>query len=173
MVTLSTSKDKTEKDIGFYKRMFFDLTDDELINKVEKKVPDDDSNLEYFLRTNEYFLSKARSSIVYAQHLYAAMCNNQFQKVTTWNVLSDNLYSCSWRYAGGIVAHMRQEGDYMDWYCSGYGPGQIDTAQMTSEQLDYFNQAKQFMPEGVVSDEVREDLLKFDWVVVPYDNKDI
>jgi len=36
------------------------------------------------------------------------------------------LYSCSWRYAGGIIAEIRNQGeDYMDFFCSS-GEGIID-----------------------------------------------
>lgn len=50
----------------------------------------------------------------FATGLYAAMCNVDWQKEgeTTW--------SCSWRYAGGIVAKLRGRGEYyLDFYCSG------------------------------------------------------
>ena len=76
-------------------------------------------NLEYDLRTTDWILEKVRSSEAYAQNLYAAMCNRGFQKNDTWPVLANQSWGCSWRYAGGIVADMRQEGDYIDWYCSG------------------------------------------------------
>ena len=38
-------------------------------------------NMEYDLRTCEPMLNKVRSSDTYAQNLYAAMCNRQFQKL--------------------------------------------------------------------------------------------
>ena len=76
-------------------------------------------NLEYDLRTNEYMVNKVRTDEVYAQHLYAALCNNDYQKNDVWPILQDKRWSCSWRYAGGILANMCGEGDYMDWYCSG------------------------------------------------------
>lgn len=51
----------------------------------------------------------------YAQAFYAALCNTEWKKLNT-----DYIYSCSWRYAGGLVASMRYKGeDYLDFYCSG------------------------------------------------------
>ena len=76
-------------------------------------------NLEWDLRTTDWILAKARARKSYAQNLYAAMCNNEFQRIDVWPILTDKRWSCSWRYAGGIIAHMREEGDYIDWYCSG------------------------------------------------------
>ena len=77
------------------------------------------NNLEYDLRSNKWICDKAKASEVYAQNLYAAMCNNDFQKLDVWPLLKGETYSCSWRYAGGIVADMIESGDYIDWYCSG------------------------------------------------------
>jgi len=37
-------------------------------------------NLEFDLRTTDWILAKVRESRVYAQNLYAALCNNPFQK---------------------------------------------------------------------------------------------
>jgi hypothetical protein len=77
------------------------------------------NNMEFDLRSTDWMVSKVRDSEEYAQNLYAAMCNNDFQKLEVIPILTNNTWSVSWRSAGGIVAHMRQEGDYMDWYCSG------------------------------------------------------
>lgn len=165
---ISTSKDKLRTDNEFLEKYLSDKASE------YGDIPNDPDNLEYLLRTEPYFLEKARASEVYAQHIYAALCNNQFQHVTSWNILSDKFWSCSWRYAGGIVAHMRQEGDYMDWYCSGYGPdSDIDNPNLTPDQKAHLEIAKQFLSEGIVSDEFKEDLAKFNWVNVPYDDKDL
>jgi hypothetical protein len=76
-------------------------------------------NLEYDLRSTDWILEKVRGDDVYAQNLYAAMCNNDFTKREMWPILKDQRWSCSWRYAGGIIADMQEKGDYIDWYCSG------------------------------------------------------
>lgn len=104
-------------------------------------------NLEYDLRTTEWILEKVRNSETYAQNLYAAMCNNDFIKNDVWPILTEQTWSCSWRHSGGIVADMREEGDYIVWYCSGIG---------TYEG---------YVSEGEVTDEIREDLLKLGWIV--------
>ena len=77
------------------------------------------NNLEYDLHTTEWILEKVRSSDQYGRDLYAALCNNDFTKREMWEILKENTWSCSWRYAGGIIADMVEQGDYMDWYCGG------------------------------------------------------
>jgi len=77
------------------------------------------NNLEWALRTTDWILSKVRTDDTYAQRLYATLCNNDFIPPDVWKVLKDETWSCSWRYAGGIIADMREQGDYIDWYCSG------------------------------------------------------
>jgi hypothetical protein len=78
-----------------------------------------ENNLEWDLRSTDWILVKARSSDVYAQNLYAALCNNSFQRNEVWPLLKDQTWGCSWRHAGGIIADMLGAGDYIDWYCSG------------------------------------------------------
>lgn len=107
-------------------------------------------NLEYDLRTTDWILEKVRASEVYAQNLYAAMCNNDFIKNDVWPVLTEKKWSCSWRHAGGIIADMRERGDYIDWYCSGMS--------------DYDG----YVPEATVTMEIEQDLLKLGWLVREY-----
>lgn len=53
----------------------------------------------------------------YAKAFYAALCNMQWRHFTQEKDLA---YGCSWRYAGGLIAKIRDAGeDYMDFYCSG------------------------------------------------------
>ena len=77
------------------------------------------NNLEWTLRTTDWILAKVRTDDTYAQRLYATLCNNDFVPPDVWKVLKNETWSCSWRYAGGIVADMQEKGDYIDWYCSG------------------------------------------------------
>lgn len=108
-------------------------------------------NLELELLSSEYILAKIKNE-VYAQNLYAALCNNQFIKNEIFPLIKEDTWSCTWRYAGGIIADMRQEGDYLDWYCSGIGENN-----------------KAFVGEGYVTDEIRADLFKIGWVVIEED----
>jgi len=115
------------------------------------------NNMEYDLRTAEWMLAKVRANKTYAQNLYAALCNNDFVKNDVWPILQHETWSCSWRHAGGIVADMRQEGDYIDWYCSGIGDGLGNGDP--DRLLNYAS-------EGEVTDEIKNDLFQLGWIVV-------
>lgn len=111
-----------------------------------------EDNLEYDLRTSDYIAEKCRDQ-KYAQNLYAALCNNDFIKLDVWNILKDKRWSCSWRYSGGIVSDIIGEGDYLDWYCTG------------SKDVDGF------VGEGIVTDEIDQDLQKLGWKVISDDSE--
>jgi hypothetical protein len=97
-------------------------------------------DLDLDLMRSEYIVNKC-SNDIYAQNLYAALCNNTFFKEA-------QKWTCSWRMSGGIVANLRGYGEgYLDWYCSGM-----------------IKQSK-FMIEGCVSDEIRKDLLELGWTI--------
>jgi hypothetical protein len=119
------------------------------------------NNLEYDLRSTEWIVNKVRDSDSYAQNLYAAMCNNDFQKLDVIEVLKDNKWSCSWRYAGGIVAHMRGQGDYIEWYCSGIRGG------MNFDDTDDIDRDKNYVGEGCITEEIKQDLQKLGWIPAP------
>lgn len=104
-----------------------------------------EQDLEWHLLSTDWILTKVRSLPDYGRDLYAALCNNQFQRQDIMPVLRDQRWSCTWRYAGGIIADMMGQGDYIDWYCAGR--------------------------EGEVTDEVRADLLRLGWSVCD-DRKD-
>ena len=132
-------------------------------------------NLEYDLRSTQWIVDKVRASEAYAQNLYAALCNNDFVKNEIWPILQEKSWHCSWRYAGGIVAHMRAEGDYIDWYCSGIRDINDPTEEewnswSSQEQLNWTNIYSKYVSESTVTDEIREDLLKLGWKVLPDDD---
>lgn len=114
-------------------------------------------DLEIDLFKTDWIRYKCQSSNQYSQNLYAALCNNRFFK-------ADNKdgWTCSWRYAGGIVADLRsndeipcRQGDYMDWYCSGSAA----------------NNSNGYVCEGEVTSEITNDLLNLGWVHKPYEPK--
>jgi hypothetical protein len=127
-------------------------------------------NMEYDLRSTQWIIDKVKNDEVYAQHLYASMCNNDFTKNDVWPILTDKRWSCSWRHAGGIIADMQGKGDYIDWYCSGIRDSKIldddEFRALTKEQQESYIQGKKFVPESCVTDEIREDLLKLGWIVI-------
>lgn len=106
-------------------------------------------SMEYDLLTTDWILEKVRSNHLYAQHLYSAMCNNRFIKLEVIPLLTEREWSCSWRYSGGIIADMRQEGDYVDFYCSGI-------RDVTDPDMGT-------VPEGMITEEIREDLKRLGW----------
>jgi len=108
------------------------------------------------MMASPWFRAKVQSSEDYSQNLYAAMCNNGFQKLEPWPLLTDESWHCSWRRAGGIVADLRDEGDYLNWYCSGImGEGHYISG---------------YVQEGVVTEEIQADLKELGWQVL--DNED-
>jgi hypothetical protein len=104
-----------------------------------KNKPD----LEQDLLSNSTIKDKCRYSKVYSQNLYAALCNNRF-------FYGENEWTCSWRMSAGIVADIRDCGeDYLDWYCFG----------MVNKDG--------YVPESIVTDEVKLDLMKLGWTIKP------
>lgn len=122
------------------------------------------NNLEYDLRTTDWILEKVKEDR-YAQNLYAALCNVRWQKCDVFPILKDEFWHCSWRYAGGIVADMRQKGDYIDWYCSGIR-NQITDEEfniLSADQQLAYKQTQAYVSEGVVTDEIEHDLRQLGW----------
>ena len=115
----------------------------------------------------EWFCTKVQANDYYAQNLYAAMCNMQWQKLEIMPILKDEYWSASWRHSGGIVADIIGKGDYMDWYCSGMG----GVAALDDEDEDKIEQDfkyKNYVSEGVVTEEILADLFKLGWQPIPY-----
>lgn len=74
----------------------------------------------------------------YAKKMYSALCNMRWRNIETREV-----YSCSWRYAGGLIAGIRgMKENYLDFYCGGN--------------------------EGKVDPEIGRDLGELGWVPLPW-----
>lgn len=131
-----------------------------------RPLSEESFSLEVDLRSTDWILEKVRKNSKYAQNLYSALCNNRFRKTNIENtpenlvkILSEDIkwWSCSWRYAGGIISDMREQGDYLDWYCSGMGP--------IADYVVDENKEDESVPEGCVTLEIREDLNKLGWII--------
>lgn len=151
---------------------FDDYDTDDLVKtlqelELERKDSDEfkENNLEYDLITAEWLVQKAKGSKAYAQNIYAALCNNDFQKLDVMQILSDKTWSCSWRYAGGIIADIVGQGDYLDWYCTGLAHN--SSFDYSEDRWEYEKHG--FVPEGQVTNEVRDDFLRLGWRVVDND----
>ena len=137
---------------------------DKIIEESNHKFDDPQSrinNMEYDLLTTDWILEKVRADDAYAQNLYAAMCNNGFIRLDVIPVLKGEEWSCSWRYAGGIIADMQQKGDYIDWYCSGIRNDYDD------EESGKLWDGRNYVGEGCITDEIRNDLQRLGWAVAP------
>jgi hypothetical protein len=143
-----------------------------IIEDDKRKFDDPESrknNMEYDLVTTDWILDKVRIDDAYAQNLYAAMCNNGFIKLEVIPVLKGEEWTCSWRYAGGIIADMQQKGDYINWYCSGirndHDMTEEEQRTWTDEQKARFEITKRYVGEGCITDEIRNDLQRLGWTV--------
>ena len=114
-------------------------------------------NMEYDLRSTKWICDKVRASDAYAQNLYAALCNQDWQQIDVMPILQDQRWSCSWRYAGGIIADMRESGDYIDWYCSGIGSAEEGFGLGHASGEGYVS-------EGHVTEEIEADLRQLGWM---------
>ena len=123
-------------------------------------------NLYQDLIKSDFIMSKIKSKS-YAQNVYAALCNMRWQKRELWPVITDQYWSCSWRGAGGIVAELRNEGDYMDWYCSGMR--EVDYDENINKEWDKRN----FVAEGEVTEEIQSDFAKLGWYPVEWPEENL
>jgi hypothetical protein len=163
--------EKEEKEVSEdYLNIYKSARQQDEENMLDPKWQKD--NMEYDLRSTDWILEKVRNSESYAQNLYAAICNNDFVKAEMWPLLrmdpDKDLWSASWRSAGGIVADMRQEGDYIDWYCSGMGG--LNREYEGNETNEEWQKRTGYVSESVVTEEIEKDLYKLGWVVVKYDD---
>lgn len=130
------------------------------------------NNMEYDLRASKELCDKVKASESYAQNLYAAMCNMTWQSREFWQELKGEVWSASWRHSGGIVADMREHGDYIDWYCSGIGNSD-DGYGLASTLPTLDEQGRCYVPEGTITEEIELDLNRLGWRPVPYNDDEL
>lgn len=109
-------------------------------------------NLERDLRNANWIIDKVRCQEIYAQNLYAALCNNEYVPKDVWGILKNIHWNCSWRYAAEIVADIREDESYVDWYCSGTGFVGTDFTG--------------FVEESYVTPEIESDFEQIGWLLV-------
>lgn len=116
--------------------------------------------LDFDICQDAEIVSKVRASKIYAQNLYAALCNNEWYERDVWQMLLGRKWSCSWRSAGGIVADIEdQGGDYLDWYCSGMTTGHPADSPTPDPMAGYVR-------ESEITEEIAEDLARLGWYPV-------
>ena len=129
------------------------------------------NNMEYDLRSSKELCNKVKASDNYAQNLYAAMCNMDWQSREFWQEMKGETWSCSWRHAGGIVADMQEKGDYIDWYCSGIGNNELGNG--LDGTVPDVTDGRNYVPEGVVTEEIELDLNQLGWRPIPYNDNEL
>jgi hypothetical protein len=124
-----------------------------------------ENNLEWVLCNTEWIIEKVRADKSYSQNLYAALCKNYFvREENIFDLLKEKYWDCSWRKAGGIVANMLDEGDYIDWYCSGMGG--LNAEYVLNETEMQWKSRTRYVTEGTVTEEIGHDLRRLGWIVI-------
>lgn len=108
-------------------------------------------NLERDVRSTDWIITKIRKHEIYAQNFYAALCNNQYQPKDVWGILSNINWDCSWSYAATLIADIREDDSYIDWYCSGTGFAGTDFTG--------------FVEESYVTEEIESDINTIGWLL--------
>jgi hypothetical protein len=122
------------------------------VAQVNITMPRKVYNLERDVRSTDWIVTKIRQHEIYAQNFYAALCNNQYQPRDVWGILKNINWDCSWRYAAGLIAEIREDESYIDWYCSGTGFAGTDFAG--------------FVEESYVTVEIETDLNNIGWILL-------
>ena len=98
-------------------------TDDRSGGLNQTRRPDLSDPFEAAVAAN--FSSLVQASPRFAEDLWGALCN------VYWIHKTHGAVGGSFRYAGDLVAALRGEGNYLDWYCTGRAgkvPKQISSA---------------------------------------------
>jgi hypothetical protein len=71
---------------------------------------------------------------------------------------------------------MQEKGDYIDWYCSGIRDtrtlSESEFAVLTEQEQLTYKEGEGYVGEGIVTDEIREDLFRLGWIVQDDDMDD-
>ena len=108
-------------------------------------------NLERDIRSTVWLVDKVRKKDIYAQNLYAALCNNMYQPKDVWGILSNITWDISWRSAAVMISEIRETEDYQVWYGSGSGFKGTDFAG--------------FVEESYVTEEIESDINAIGWLL--------
>lgn len=123
--------------------------------------------MEEELYSSSMITEKCKDLHHYAQHLYAALCNNVFQKIDVTSILRDEEWSISWRGAGRVVSTIingvgSDKIDYMDYYLSGM--------VVHSDFTDDYGVGNPYygtrVPEGTITEEVKKDIQSIGWRIL-------
>ena len=113
------------------------------------------------LRADQEILDKIQISEIYAQNMYAALCNNTFQQLDMIEMLKDVQWRISWRGADQIISEL-SNGKNRVFYTSGYGMPSNDLSGMQYEERNiHFSLG--YVCEGTITPEITEDLFRIGW----------
>jgi hypothetical protein len=107
-------------------------------------------NLERDLKTSTCIVRKVRDQKVYAQNLYAALCNNDFAPKDTWAILSNMTWNCSWLQARELISEIRDNNDFISW-----------SGHVMFDRIG-------FVEESYVTPEVGKDIDRIGWLVLTH-----
>jgi hypothetical protein len=62
---------------------------------------------------------------------------------------------------------MQEKGDYIDWYCSGMGGLSMQWDE-DKETFEEWQVRTKYVPEGTVTEEIKEDLKKLGWAPIEW-----
>lgn len=85
----------------------------------------------------EIFGERIKQDSIFCKDIYSALTNLE------WVQSDGTVYGATFRYVGGLIADIREEGNYMDWYCC--------------------------KGEGFASDEIQEAMSMKGWTCREYD----
>ncbi len=109
-------------------------------------------NLERDIKISDSIVDRVRRDVIYAQNLYAALCNNTYQPEDAWGILSNIKWECTWLASANIIAEIRQKEEYTTWFCSGSGIMIEDIAG--------------FVEESYVTEEIEHDINSIGWLLL-------